>query len=157
MADIRLYNLCLIENPETRQVVALDKVSSPFAGITLPGGKVEKGESIAASVIREVREETGLSLGSWRFRGIVTFVSDEWGTEYMHLFTADSFTGALCPCDEGELEWVEKERIPSLPIWEGDRIFLRLLEEEANFFSLKLCYKGDKLVRAVLDGREELL
>ena len=94
MADIRLYNLCLIENPETRQVVALDKVSSPFAGITLPGDKVEKGESIAASVIREVREETGLSLGSWRFRGIVTFVSDEWGTEYMHLFTADSFTGA---------------------------------------------------------------
>ena len=121
------------------------------------GGKFEAGESPEDCMLREVREETGLSLGSWRFRGIVTFVSDEWGTEYMHLFTADSFTGTLCPCDEGELEWVEKERIPSLPIWEGDRIFLRLLEEEANFFSLKLCYKGDKLVRAVLDGREELL
>ena len=121
------------------------------------GGKFEAGESPEDCMLREVREETGLSLGSWRFRGIVTFVSDEWGTEYMHPFTADSFTGALCPRDEGELEWVEKERIPSLPIWEGDRIFLRLLEEEANFFSLKLCYKGDKLVRAVLDGREELL
>ena len=121
------------------------------------GGKFEAGESPEDCMLREVREETGLSLGSWRFRGIITFVSDEWGTEYMHLFTADSFTGALCPCDEGELEWVEKERIPSLPIWEGDRIFLRLLEEESNFFSLKLCYKGDKLVRAVLDGREELL
>ena len=121
------------------------------------GGKFEAGESPEDCMLREVREETGLSLGSWRFRGIVTFVSDEWGTEYMHLFTADSFTGSLRDCDEGELEWVEKERIGSLPIWEGDRIFLRLLEEEANFFSLKLCYKGDKLVRAVLDGREELL
>ena len=121
------------------------------------GGKFEAGESPEDCMLREVREETGLSLESWRFRGIVTFVSDEWGTEYMHLFTAGSFTGSLRDCDEGELEWVEKKRIPSLPIWEGDRIFLRLLEEEANFFSLKLCYKGDKLVRAVLNGREELI
>ena len=108
-------------------------------------------------MLREVREETGLSLDSWRFRGIVTFVSDEWGTEYMHLFTAHSFTGTLLDCDEGELEWVEKDRIPSLPIWEGDKIFLRLLDERADFFSLKLCYQGDKLVRAVLNGKEELI
>ena len=121
------------------------------------GGKFEEGESPEDCILRETEEETGLTLTDYRYRGLVTFVSDQAPTEYMHLFTADSFTGALCPCDEGELEWVEKERIPSLPIWEGDRIFLRLLEEEANFFSLKLCYKGDKLVRAVLDGREELL
>ena len=121
------------------------------------GGKFEAGESPEDCMLREVREETGLSLDSWRFRGIVTFVSDEWGTEYMHLFTAHSFTGTLLDCDEGELEWVEKDRIPSLPIWEGDKIFLRLLDERADFFSLKLCYQGDKLVRAVLDGREELI
>ena len=108
-------------------------------------------------MLREVREETGLSLSSWSFRGIVTFVSDEWGTEYMHLFTADGFAGSLRDCDEGELEWVEKARIPSLPIWEGDKIFLRLLDQGADFFSLKLCYHGDKLVRAVLNGKEELL
>ena len=85
------------------------------------------------------------------------FVSNEWGTEYMHLFTAHGFTGSLRDCDEGELEWVEKKRIPSLPIWEGDKIFLRLLDEGADFFSLKLCYRGDRLVRAVLNGREELI
>ena len=121
------------------------------------GGKFEAGESPEDCMLREVREETGLSLDSWCFRGIVTFVSDEWGTEYMHLFTAHSFTGTLLDCDEGELEWVEKDRIPSLPIWEGDKIFLRLLDERADFFSLKLCYQGDKLVRAVLGGREELI
>ena len=121
------------------------------------GGHAEEGESPEDCLLREAKEETSLTLTSWRFRGLVTFVSDQWGTEYMHLFTAGSFTGSLRDCDEGELEWVEKKRIPSLPIWEGDRIFLRLLEEEANFFSLKLCYKGDKLVRAVLNGREELI
>lgn len=121
------------------------------------GGKFEDGESPEDCMLREVREETGLSLDSWSFRGIVTFVSDEWGTEYMHLFTASSFTGSLADCDEGELEWVEKLRIPSLPIWEGDKIFLHLLDEEQAFFSLKLCYEGDKLRRAVLNGKEELL
>lgn len=120
------------------------------------GGKFEEGESPEDCVRREVREETGLTLRSWRFRGIVTFVSDEWGTEYMHLFTSDDFTGELnTDCAEGELLWVERRAIPELPIWEGDKIFLRLLDEDAPFFSLKLCYRGDKLVSAVLNGGEE--
>ena len=133
---------------------AADENRDKWIGI---GGKFEAGESPEDCMLREVREETGLSLSSWSFRGIVTFVSDEWGTEYMHLFTADGFAGSLRDCDEGELEWVEKARIPSLPIWEGDKIFLRLLDQGADFFSLKLCYHGDKLVRAVLNGKEELL
>lgn len=117
------------------------------------GGKFEEGESPEECMLREVKEETGLSLTRWRYRGIVTFVSDEWGCEYMHLFTADGFTGQLKSCDEGELEWVDKERLLSLPIWEGDKIFLRLLRSDAPFFSLKLCYQGERLVSAALNGK----
>ena len=90
---------------------------------------------------------------SWRYRGIVTFVSDEWGTEYMHLFTSASFTGELRECSEGVLAWKKRGEILSLPLWEGDKIFLRLLVEEHPFFSLKLRYRGDELVEVVLDGR----
>lgn len=117
------------------------------------GGKFEEGESPEDCMLREVREETGLELISWRYRGIVTFVSDQWGTEYMHLFTADRYTGELARCDEGELEWISKERLLSLPIWEGDKIFLRLLDSGEPFFSLKLCYRGDALVSAALNGK----
>ena len=117
------------------------------------GGKLEEGESPDECLLREVREETGLRLTSWRYRGIVTFVSDRWEGEYMHLFTAEGFEGELITCDEGELVWVPLAQIPSLPQWEGDRIFLRLIEEDRPFFSLKLCYEGDRLTRAVLDGR----
>lgn len=117
------------------------------------GGKFEEGESPEECMLREVQEETGLTLTAWRYRGIVTFVSDEWGGEYMHLFTADGFAGQLRSCDEGELEWVEKQRLLSLPIWEGDKIFLRLLDSEQPFFSLKLCYAGERLVSAALNGR----
>ena len=116
------------------------------------GGKLEEGESPDECLLREVREETGLRLTSWRCRGIVTFVSDRWEGEYMHLFTADGFEGELITCDEGELVWVPRAQIPALPQWEGDRIFLRLIEEDRPFFSLKLCYEGDRLTRAVLDG-----
>ena len=106
-------------------------------------------------MLREVLEETGLQILSWRYRGIVTFVLERYGTEYMHIFTADRFSGSLSDCDEGELEWVKKEALFSLPIWEGDKIFLRLLAEEAPFFSLKLCYdQNDCLTRAVLNGKE---
>ena len=152
-------SLCYIEKDGRylmlhRTKKAGDENRDKWIGI---GGKFDSGESPEDCMLREVLEETGLSVSSWRFRGIVTFVSNEWGTEYMHLFTAHGFTGSLRDCDEGELEWVEKSRIPSLPIWEGDKIFLRLLDEGEVFFSLKLCYEGDKLVQAVLNGREELI
>lgn len=116
------------------------------------GGKFQDNESPEDCLLREVWEETGLTLTRWRFRGIVTFVSDQWPTEYMHLFTADQFTGSLTDCDEGDLCWVEKARIPSLPLWEGDRIFLDFLAREEPFFSLKLVYRGDHLEEAVRDG-----
>ena len=118
------------------------------------GGKFEDRESPEDCVIREVREETGLTLTSWRYRGIVTFISDLYETEYMHLFTADGFTGEMTECDEGEPAWIKKEKLDELPQWEGDKIFLRLLEEEAPFFSLKLVYEGDALREAVLNGRK---
>lgn len=110
------------------------------------GGKFEAGESPEECLFREVKEETGLTLTDYRYRGLVTFVSDEWGTEYMHLFTATGFEGELKSCDEGELVWVPKSQIENLNIWEGDRIFFRLLVKSGKFFSLKLTYKGDILV-----------
>lgn len=129
----------------------VDENKDKWIGI---GGKFEDGESPEDCVMREVLEETGLTLNSWRYRGIVTFVSDEWGTEYMHLFTSDDFSGKPRECDEGVLEWIEKERLLSLPIWEGDKIFLRLLDTDEPFFSLKLCYQGDRLIQAVLNGKK---
>lgn len=116
------------------------------------GGKFEPGESPEECMQREVTEETGLTAREWRYRGIVTFVSDEWGTEYMHLFTCTGFTGTLRECDEGVLEWIDKRALLALPIWEGDKIFLRLLDEGEPFFSLKLNYSGDRLAAAVLNG-----
>lgn len=111
------------------------------------GGKFEDGETPYECARREIFEETGLVPKELYYRGIVTFVSDIYGTEYMHLFTADSFSGELCEtCDEGELEWVRKEDVFSLPIWEGDKIFFKLLDTETRFFSLKLVYCGDDLV-----------
>jgi len=127
----------------------VDENKDKWIGI---GGKFEEGESPEDCLLREVKEETGLQLQSWKYRAIVTFVSDEWGTEYMHLFTSDSFSGDLGVCEEGVLEWVPKEAVNSLPIWEGDKIFFRLLDENRPFFSLKLCYEGNDLTRAVLDG-----
>ena len=117
------------------------------------GGKFEEGESPEECMLREVQEETGLTLTAWRYRGIVTFVSDEWGGEYMHLFTADGYTGALRDCDEGVLEWIDRDRLSELTLWEGDKIFLDLLRRDTPFFSLKLRYDGDTLLEAVLDGK----
>ena len=119
------------------------------------GGGFEHGESPEECALRETREETGLTLTDCRFRGIVTFDCEGQETLYMHLFTASGWTGELIDCDEGELEWVPKEKVYDLPIWEGDKIFFRLLEEERPFFSLKLSYNAQNvLVRAALDGKE---
>lgn len=118
------------------------------------GGHFEEGESPEECLLREVKEETGYTLTSYRFRGLVTFISGDGVTEYMSLFTADGFTGDPIPCDEGELEWVKAERIQDLNIWEGDKIFFRLLDEEAPFFSLKLVYNGHgELAEAKLNGK----
>ncbi len=118
------------------------------------GGHFEEDESPEECLLREVREETGYTLTSYRYRGIVTFISGNGVTEYMSLFTADGFEGEQIPCDEGELEWVRVEDVYQLNIWEGDKIFFRLLEERDDFFSLKLVYDGqDGLVSAALDGK----
>ena len=136
------------------------------------GGHAEEGESPEDCLLREAKEETSLTLTSYRFRGLVTFVSDQWGTEYMCLYTADGFEGELSDCDEGCLEWVDgfegelsdcdegclewvpKKDIPKLNLWKGDLIFFRLLQENVPFFSLKLCYEGDRLVRWQLNGSD---
>ena len=116
------------------------------------GGKFEAGESPFDCARREIREECGVEPANLRYRGIVTFVSDEYGTEYMHLFTSDGYEGDIdYNCDEGRLEWVKKEDIASLPIWEGDKIFFDLLDREERFFSLKLSYKGDRLVDSKIE------
>ena len=116
------------------------------------GGHFEENESPEECVIREALEETGLTLRAPRYCGIVTFVSDRWEGEYMHLFHALSFSGSLKDCDEGVLEWVPKETVRSLPQWAGDRIFLDLMERRVPFFSLKLRYRGETLREAVLNG-----
>ena len=117
------------------------------------GGHFEEGESPEECMLREVFEETGYTLTSWKFRGIVTFSQEGYGTEYMCLYTADGFTGTMKECDEGNLKWIPKEEIWKLRLWEGDKIFLKLLNEDVPFFSLKLNDKGDELVENVLDGR----
>ena len=120
------------------------------------GGHFEAKESPDDCLLREVYEETGLTLTSYRARGIVTFVYDDGEktvTEYMHLYTADGFTGELTDCDEGELIWIDKDKVCDLPIWEGDKIFLRLIDERRPFFSLKLTYENDTLKEAILDGK----
>ena len=120
------------------------------------GGKFEENESPDECLLREAREETGLTLTSWKCRGIVTFLSNEWEGEYMYLFTADGFEGELKTCDEGDLQWVSRDFINQLPLWEGDPIFLKLLWEDAPFFLLKLRYEGSHLAEAVLDGKSLL-
>ena len=119
------------------------------------GGKFERDESPEDCLLREVREETGLTLTQFRFRAVVTFVAQGYETEYMHLYTATGWTGELRECDEGDLEWVPKDKVRDLPIWVGDKLFFRLIKDpDSPFFSLKLEYVGDELVRAVLDGKE---
>ena len=119
------------------------------------GGKFEGEESPDECLLREAKEETGLTLTSWQCRGVVTFLTEDPGQgEYMYLFTADGFEGQLSECPEGTLEWVSRDFVRQLPKWEGDQIFLDLLWQDAPFFLLKLRYHGYKLVEAVLNGEK---
>ena len=148
--------LCYLEN-ERGEYLMLHRVKKQndvnrdkWIGV---GGKFEPHESPEDCLLREVREETGLTLTDWRWRGVVTFCYETEPAEQMFLFTATGWTGEMRPdCDEGTLEWVPKSRVTDLPIWMGDRLFFRLLGEERPPFLLKLEYKGDTLTRAVLDG-----
>ena len=149
-----LTTLCYLEKDDRYLMLhrvrkAHDENHDKWIGV---GGKFEDRESPEDCARREVLEETGLTLTDYRYCGIITFVSDQWETEYMHLFTAVGWTGTPHPCDEGELAWIKKAQLLALPMWEGDRIFLKLLEENAPFFSLKLCYQGEHLAEAVLNG-----
>ena len=148
---MKLTTLCYIEKDECylmlhRTKKENDENHDKWIGV---GGKFEEGESPEQCLLREVKEETGLSLTGYQFRGLITFVSDEWGTEYMHLFTADQYTGKLKECEEGELVWVPKTQIEELTLWEGDKVFLRMLREEKQFYTLRLSYQGERLVDAV--------
>ena len=154
MREPELTTLCYIENGDKylmihRNAGGEDSNAGKWLGI---GGHFEFGESPEECVRREVREETGLEISSLAFRGLITFVSDDGLWEYIHLFTARAHESQLPRCDEGSLEWVEKARIPSLPLWEGDHIFLKLLTDGAPFFSLKLLYRDLRLSDVMLNG-----
>lgn len=152
----RLSTLCYIEQDGKylmlhRTVKKNDVNKDKWIGV---GGHFEHGESPEECLLREVKEETGYTLTSWKYRGIVTFVYGEDTVEYMSLYTADGFSGEPVECDEGELEWVDKKDIPALELWEGDKIFFRLLDMGREFFSLKLVYdRQDVLLYAALDGK----
>lgn len=156
----KLTTLCYIEKDEKylmlhRVLKKNDINKDKWIGV---GGHFEKGESPEDCLLREVKEETGLTLTSYRFRGLITFTFSSQGretdTEYMCLYTANGYEGELISCSEGNLEWVNKKDIFFLKLWEGDKIFFRLLQEERQFFSLKLVYQDDELREAVLDGEK---
>ena len=145
---MKLTTLCYIEQDERYLMLHRVKKENDlnhdkWIGV---GGKLEDGETPEECLLREVQEETGYTLTQYRLRGIITFLSDEWESETMYLYTATGFTGTQCTCDEGDLVWVPKKEIESLKLWEGDKIFFRFLEEDKGVFSLKLRYEGDTLV-----------
>ena len=154
-----MYNTTLCYVTRGNEVLMLHRVKKmndmnqdKWIGI---GGKFEGEESPDECLLREAKEETGLTLTSWKCRGVITFLTDgTWEGEHMYLFTADGFEGDLMDCNEGELKWVSREFLNDLPKWEGDQIFLDLLWQDAPFFLLKLRYDGDKLVEAVLNGEK---
>ena len=111
------------------------------------GGRFEEGESPEECIVREVKEETGLTLKNYQLRGIVTYISNKWETEYMYVFTSNDFTGELIECNEGDLQWIDKKEVTKLNTWEGDKIFVEKLQNDSSFFTVKFEYDGDKLVK----------
>ena len=151
-----LTTLCYIENEDSylmmhRVKKEKDINKDKWVGV---GGHFELDETPEECLLREVKEETGLTLTSWKLRGVITFMTDVYQTEYMFLYTADGYEGEMIECNEGNLEWVKKSDVYKLPIWEGDKVFFRLMEEGAECFSLKLRYEGNTLAEAVLNGKE---
>ena len=141
----------LLHRVGSRKQEGVDENAGKWVGL---GGKLLAGESAEACARREVAEESGLTALHLDYRAVITFRSDEWGEEEMHLFTCDSFSGEMGRCDEGELHWIPLDRYLSLPMWEGDRIFLTRMADPAHpFFRLTLTYEGERLASAVLDGR----
>ena len=139
--------LCYIEQNDSylmllRNKKKIDMNKGKWIGV---GGKLEIGETIEECLLREVYEETGLTLKNYNYRGKILFISDEWDSEIMHLYTADDFEGSLIECLEGELRWIPKDKIMDLNLWEGDRAFMKMLMEDEPYFEMKLVYQGDKL------------
>lgn len=153
---MRATTLCYLERDE--QYLMLHRVRKKndpnhdkWIGV---GGGIEEDETPEQCLLREVREETGFTLTGYEKRGVIDFISDVCEDEVMHLYTAHSWVGEMTDCDEGVLQWVDKDQVCDLPLWEGDRVFLRLLTEDAPCFHLRLEYRGDALARAVLNGKE---
>ena len=144
-----LSTLCYIEKDDKYLMLHRTKKKNDinkdkWLGI---GGKFEEGESPEECIVREVMEETGLKLNSYQLRTIVTYVSTNWETEYMYVFTSNDFTGDLIECNEGDLQWIDKKEVTKLNTWEGDKIFVEKLQNDSGFFTVKFEYDGDKLVK----------
>ena len=145
---MKITTLCYIEKDNCYLMLLRNKKKDdPNEGKWIGvGGKAEKGESPDECMLREVFEETGLTLTDYRFLGIITFISDTWEDEYMMLYKGISFDGTLrADCDEGQLRWIPKEDILQLPLWEGDRLFLSKMLKNAGQIHMKLVYEGDCL------------
>ena len=145
---MKMTTLCYIEKDDCYLMLLRNKKindinEGKWIGV---GGKFLPGESPEECLIREVKEETGLTLTRFKFRGFITFVQNKTETEYMCLFTANEFSGDLMECDEGELRWIPKDKIGELNLWEGDRVFLELLRKEKPFFLMKLEYEEEELI-----------
>ena len=146
---MRLTTICYIEQDGNylmlhRTKKENDQSHDKWLGV---GGKFDKDESPDECILREVKEETGLTLTSYQLRGVMTFVSDVWETEYMFIYTADEFEGELAECSEGDLQWIKKTEVMNLKLWEGDKIFLKKLIDGDGFFTVKMEYEGEKLVK----------
>lgn len=147
---MQLTTLCYIEKDDNYLMLYRNKKENDinegkWIGV---GGRFEEGETPEECMLREVREETGLEVLGFKYRGLVTFISEGKMIEYMHLYTIHEFSGELVECNEGTLKWIPKSEVLSLNLWEGDKIFLKLLQESEEYFSLKLRYRGDELIEA---------